>query len=147
MLFSTFTAYAGDTNFVVNFNTMWATHNASNILAFTEAQIETNRSVETLFARGIVAALLQQWTRGAGSYLEQAIGEAQSNATYTAEGRIHVEKELGWLKNFFIAVANDSNEPTNSVPQWNPSEHTAIFDETGDGVPYIFMLEDIVNTQ
>jgi len=58
-------AIAGDTNFVAHFQTVWQTHNATNILLFTEQNVATNASPETLFARGVIAATLQLWFPGA----------------------------------------------------------------------------------
>ena len=43
------------TNFADAFNAIWKTHDASNIFVFVEQAVATNKSPETLFARGIVA--------------------------------------------------------------------------------------------
>ena len=61
----------GDTNFVAVLNMQWQGRNASNILVFVENQVSTNRNVETLFARGIVAAAIQEWGRGATKFSQK----------------------------------------------------------------------------
>jgi len=80
-------AHGGDTNFVAAFNVKWQSGNTSNILSFTESQVSTNQNVEALFARGIVAAALQEWGRGATNYLSQAMQEAVNSSSYSPQGQ------------------------------------------------------------
>lgn len=140
-------ARGGDTNFVVAFDAQWGSHNASNVLVYVDAQIATNREVETLFARGLVAAYLQKWGRGATNYFGQAIAEAQTNTTYSASGRSNIVQMITEAKGHFEALAEDTGEPTNSVPTWDTNVHAVIFGELGDQAPFLTTLDRIANTQ
>ena len=137
----------GDTNFVAAFDAQWTSQNASNVLVFVDAQVTTNREVETLFARGLVAAYLQKWGRGATNYFGQAIAEAQSNTTYSASGRSNIVQMITDVKGHFEALADDSGELTNSVPTWDTNVHAVIFGELGDQAPFLTTLDRIANTQ
>jgi len=137
----------GDTNFVAAFDAQWSSQNASNVLVYVDAQVATNREVETLFARGIVAAYLQKWGRGATNYFGQAIAEAKSNTTYSASGRSNVVQMITEVQGHFEALADDSGEPTNSVPTWDTNVHAVIFGELGDQAPFLTTLDRIANTQ
>ena len=141
------TAFAGDTNFVATVNSMWQTRNASNIVAYVDSYLATNRNAEALFARGAIALCLESWGRGAGDYLTQAVGEINSNSYYTVEQKGLLSKKITAYSGLFVAIANDANEPTNSVPTWNTNNQAIIFREIGDEFPYLFILEDIANTQ
>lgn len=140
-------ANAGDTNFVATFDLQWRSQNASNVLAYVESQVGTNRNVETLFARGLVAAYLQEWGRGATNYFGQAIAEAQSNASYSAEGRSNVVQLITEAQGHFEALADDSGEPTNSVPRWDTNTHAVIFGELGDQAPFLTTLDQIATSE
>ena len=137
----------GDTNFVAAFDAQWTSQNASNVLVFVDAQVTTNREVETLFARGLVAAYLQKWGRGATNYFGKAIAEAQSNTTYSASGQSNIVQMITDVKGHFEALADDSGEPTNSVPTWETNVHAVIFGELGDQAPFLTTLDRIANTQ
>lgn len=147
ILATSFATRGGDTNFVAAFDAQWRSQNASNILIYVESQVATNREVETLFARGLVAAYLQKWGRGATNYFGQAITEAQSNTTYSASGRSNVVQMITEAKGHFEALADDSGEPTNSVPTWDTNVHAVIFGELGDQAPFLTTLDRIANTQ
>ncbi len=139
--------YAGDTNFVAAFNVQWQSGNASNILVFVETQVSTNRNVETLFARGIVAAALQEWGRGATNYLGQAIQVAETGSLYSTQGKAHVVQLVVNAKGYFQGLADDTGEPSNSQPSWNANNHVVIFNELGAEVPFLKVLQDISTTE
>ena len=147
ILATSFSTRGGDTNFVAAFNTQWCSKHASNILSYAESQVATNREVETLFARALAAAYLQKWGRGATNYFGQAIFEAQSNTTYSVSGRSNVVQMITETKGYFEALADDSAEPTNSVPSWDTNYHAVIFGQVGDEAPSLTTLERIANTQ
>ena len=140
-------ANAGDTNFVAAFDLQWRSENASNVLAYVESEVATNRNVETLFARGLVAAYLQEWGRGATNYFGQAIAEAQSNTSYSAAGRSNVVQLITEAQGHFEALADDSGEPTNSVPRWDTNTHAVIFGELGDQAPFLTTLDQIATSE
>ena len=129
-------AYAGDTNFVNAFNTIWQTHHASNILVFVEQNVNTNKSPEVLSARGIVAAILQDWIPGATNYWEEAIQMIETNGTYSARGKTNSINQIRALQG--IVSGTSTNPPT-----WNTNIHVVIFTETGDEAPFLFVLEKI----
>ena len=137
----------GDTNFVAVLNMQWQGRNASNILVFVENQVSTNRNVETLFARGIVAAAIQEWGRGATNYLGQALHETSTNALYSALGKAHVIKLIVEVKGLLEAIAEDTGEPLNSRPSWNTNNHDVIFSELGDEAPFFNVLREISVTK
>lgn len=147
LCFAALSTNAGDTNFVAAFDVQWRSQNASSILAYVESQVATNRDVETLFARGLTAAYLQKWGRGATNYFGEAIAEAQSNTTYTASGRSNVVQMIIEAKNHFEALADDSGEPTNSMPMWDTNLHAVLFGELPDQAPFLTTLGGIANTQ
>ena len=88
-----FVTFAGDTNFVAQFNSVWKTHNASNVLVFVEQNITTNKSPETLFARGIVAVFLQEWSQGATNYWEESMQMITTNTVYSETGKTNATKK------------------------------------------------------
>lgn len=139
--------HAGDTNFVVTFNTQWQSGNASSILIFVENQVSTNRNVETLFARGVVAAALQEWGRGATNYLGQAIQEAESGSLYSTQGEARVVQLITNTKGYFEGLADDSGEPSTSQPSWNTNNHVVIFNELGTEAPFYNVLQEISTTE
>ncbi|MGI6495057.1 MAG: hypothetical protein ACOX5G_03035 [Kiritimatiellia bacterium] len=136
-------AYAGDTNFVAAFNVRWQSKDASNILVFMENQVNSNRNVETLCARGIVAAALQEWGRGATNYLGQAISATETSPLYSTSGKARIVRLIGNVKGCFEALADDTGEASNSQPSWNTSSHAAIFNELGAEVPFLDVLQEI----
>ncbi len=139
--------FAGDTNFVAEVNTIWQTRNASNVVAHVDGYLATNRNAEALFVRGVLAAALETWGRGAAHYLEQAIAEAQTNTLYSVENRTHVVNEIDGIRNIFIAIANDAKEPLDSTAQWDTGNQADIFGEVGDEFPFLWILEKIANSQ
>jgi hypothetical protein len=132
------TAFAGDTNFVAQFDAIWQTRNASNILVFVEQNVATNKSPETLFARGIVANTLQLWTQGATNYWEQAAQLISTNTVYAELERTTVAKEIRG-HNVFIAATLSNNSP----PSWDSASHTLFFSALGDKPLYFDILERI----
>jgi len=140
-------ATGGDTNFVSAFNAQWSSKNASNILLYVDAQVATNREVETLFARGLVAVYLQKWGRGATNYFSQAISEAETNTNYSAVGRSNIVHMISEASGHFASLAEESGEPTNSAPLWDTNVHAVIFGELGDEAPFLTTLDRIANTE
>lgn len=138
---------AGDTNFISSFDAQWCAGNASNILAFTEANVATNASVETLFARAVAAVYVQKWARGATNFLGQAMAMAQGDASLSPGGQSNVVHLLEETKRLFEALADDSNEPGNSVPQWDAAMHAVIFGELGGQAPFLTTLQQITAEQ
>lgn len=140
-------AHGGDTNFVAAFNVQWQSGNASNILAFTESQVSTNQNVETLFARGVVAAALQEWGRGATNYLGQAMQEAENSSSYSTQGQARVVQLITNAKGYFQGLADDVGEPVNSQPSWHTNNHSVIFSELGTEAPFLSVLNEISTTE
>ena len=132
-----FVAFTGDTNFVAAFNAVYLTHSASNILVFTEHNVSTNASPETLFARGSMAIMLQEWGTGATNYWEQAIQMITTNDMYSAIGKTNVIREIRLLQNI-VAEMTCSPQPT-----WNTNNHTLIFAEMGAEAPFFDTLKNI----
>jgi hypothetical protein len=142
-----FVTHAGDTNFVTAFNVQWQSGNASNILVFVKNQVNTNRNVETLYARGIVAAALQEWGRGAMNYLGQAIQEAETGSLYSTQGEARVVQLIANTKGYFEGLADDTGESSNSQPSWNTNHHVVIFNELGTEAPFLDVLQEISTTE
>lgn len=140
-------AYAGDTNFVVAFNMQWQSGNASNILAFVESQVSTNRNVETLYARGIVAAALQEWGRGATNYLSQAIQETETCSLYSTQGKARIVQLIANARGYFEGLADDTGESPKSLPSWKTNNHAVIFNELGAEAPFLDVLQKISTTE
>lgn len=136
-----------DGNFVAAFDAQWRAGNPSDILAFTEANVATNPSVETLFARAVAAAYVQKWARGATNFLGQAMTMAQGDASLSPVGRSNVVHLLEETKSLFEALADDSNEPRNSVPQWDAAMHAVVFGELGGQAPFLATLQQIAATK
>jgi len=134
-------ALAGDTNFVAAFNASWMTHNASNILVFSEQAVATNASPETLFARGSIAVAIQGWTEGATNYWAQSIQMIATNTVYSEKGRTNIIQEIQSLQRFI------SNFPSDPQPSWNTKRHAALFAETGDEVLFFDTLQNISTTE
>ncbi|MDX9976057.1 MAG: hypothetical protein RBU21_23970 [FCB group bacterium] len=147
VLVASLVANGGDKNFVAGFDAQWSSQNASNILVYVDAQVATNREVETLFARGLVAAYLQKWGRGATNYFGQAIAEAETNTSYSAAGRSNIVQMITEASGHFAALAEELGEPTNSVPSWDTNVHAVIFGELGDQAPFLTTLDRIANTE
>ncbi|MCL1921529.1 MAG: hypothetical protein FWG50_10735 [Kiritimatiellaeota bacterium] len=131
------TAFAGDTNFVAAFDTIWQTHNATNILLFVEGNVTTNVSPEVLYARGTVALTLQGWSAGATNYWEQSIQMLSTNNTYSEIGRTNVIRQMRALQGIFVEIAS-TNPPT-----WNTDIHAKFF--SIPLTPDLDILEAIAN--
>jgi len=137
------TAFAGDTNFVAQYDAIWKTHNASNILAFVERNVATNRSAEVLFARGNIALTLQDWCVGATNYWEQSIQIISTNSTYAEIGRTNVINKIRWLQGLFTEIEQIDPAGFNAPPSWNPVSQAVDF--STPKAPYLSILEEIVN--
>jgi len=131
-----FFAYAGDTNFVAAFNAVWKTHNASNILVFVEQNVATNKSPETLFARGTIAVTLQACSQDATNYWEHAIQMVTTNNVYSDKGKTNAVKQIQAVQNLFAGASTNH-------PSWNTELHNFFFKKMGDEVPYLGILQRI----
>ena len=131
------TAFAGDTNFVAQYNAIWQTRNATNIYEFVVQTIATNKSPEVLFARGCVAIDLQDWSVGASNYWEQSMQIISTNTVYTEAGRTNVIKKIQWLQGLFAQFED------NAPPSWNTASQAVIF--SLPRTPSLHILEEIVN--
>ena len=132
-----FFAFAGDTNFVAAFQAMWQTHNATNILVFTEQNVATNKSPETLFARGCIAIDLQGWGAGATNYWEEAAQMIDTNGTYSAVGKTNIIKTIRWLQEGIT----DPSDPL--LPSWNTNDHIGVFALSPDNPMFYKVLQAI----
>lgn len=129
------TAFAGDTNFVAQYDAIWQTRNATNIYEFVEQAIATNKSPEAFFARGCVALDLQDWSIGASNYWEQSIQIISTNSIYTEIGRTNVVNRIRWLQGLFAQIED------NAPPSWNAASQAVIF--SLPRTPSLYMLEEI----
>ena len=136
------TAFAGDTNFVASFKTMWQTHNASNILVFVEQNVATNKSPETLFARGIVSTALQFWNQGTTNYWEQSIQMIATNNAYSEISRTNIIKQIRFFQFAVSTMAEDTPQPS-----WNVNEQAVIFAELASEPFYFDVLKAISNME
>ena len=130
------TAFAGDTNFVAAFDTIWQTHNATNILVFVEQNVATNASPEVLFARGTIAIVLQDWIPGATNYWEQAIHMISTNSAYSEKGKTNAVNQLRAFQGSFAGL--DTNPPS-----WLTETHAHVFTRMGHDVPFLPILQKI----
>ena len=129
-------SFAGDTNFVTSFKTMWQTHNASNILNFAEQSVITNATSEAFFARGIVAIMLQSW-RGATNYFEQSIQIISTNNAYSQTGRTNIIKEIQWVRGSVESITDGLQ------PLWNTNRHALFFSELAAEPIFFDILQEI----
>ena len=134
---------ADGTNFVITLNAKWETSDASNVLSYVETDISTNASPEAYFARGLVAAYLETWGRGATNYLAQAADAVDSDPDYTSEQKTSVKQSINQVKGHFSALVEEAEEPEDSEPQWNTNTHAVIFSEL-DEMPFLHVLQKIV---
>ena len=140
-------AFAGDTNFVSTFNSLWQSGKASNVLSYVDGYLATNRNAEALFARGIVAASLQNWGRGATNYLSQAIAAVNADMGYTPEQKQGVSNDLARILDIFVGLLHDTGEPMDSTPSWDTNVQAKTFLESGGEVPFLHILNEIVMPQ
>jgi len=136
-------SFAGDTNFVAQFNAIWQTRNASNVLMFVEQNVATNASPEVFFARSCIAMALQQWSIGASNYLEQAIQMVATNGAYSAKGKTNAINTIRDFQGLFSAMV-DVNVPQ---PVWKTNNHAAIFAEVGDEAPFLIELKELATIE
>ena len=140
-------AFAGDTNFVSTFNSLWQSGNASNVLSYVDGYLATNRNAEALFARGIVAAGLQNWGRGATNYLSRAIAAVNADIGYTPEQKQRVSNDLARIQDIFVGLLQDTGEPGNSSPSWDTNVQAKTFIESGGEAPFLHILNEILMPQ
>lgn len=140
-------AVAGDTNFVATFNTLWHSEHASDVLTYVDDYLVTNQNAEALFARGVVAAGLQSWGRGATNYLFQSITAVSENSNYTAQQKSNLTNEIGTVRELIYGLVQDIGEPEDSLPSWNTNTQAEIFGELGDEAPFLDILNHIANPE
>ena len=141
------TVFAGDTNFVSTFNSLWQSGNASNVLSYVDGYLSTNRNAEALFARGIVAAGLQSWGRGATNYIFQSITSVNANMGYTSQQKNALSNDITRIRDIFSGLLQDTGEPENSSPSWDTNIQAKTFMESGGEVPFLHILNEIVAPQ
>jgi hypothetical protein len=135
----------GDTNFTSTFNANWRSGNADQVLSYVDGYLLTNQNAEALFARGVVAAGLQSWGRGATNYLSRAIISLNSSTNYSEEQKAELTNEIYSIQAMFTGLLLDTGEPINSSPSWNTNNQASIFSELGDEAPYFDILNRIAN--
>jgi len=136
------TTFADETSFVTAFNTMWQTHNASNILIFVEQNVTTNSSPETLFARGIVAGTLQGWGQGQTNYWEQAMQMLADKEDKSDLWKTNAVNQIQWIQILMSTKGVDDNPPS-----WNTNAHSIIFSILGDEPPFYDTLKNITDIE
>ena len=135
--------YAGDTNFVAQFDAIWQTRNATNILIFVEDNVATNASPEVFFARGIVAGHLQNWAVGATNYWEQAIQMISTNNAYAETEKERVIGPIRALQCMIETAGKIDPVGTYAPPSWNTNTHAIVFKRLR--APRMITLEAIAN--
>lgn len=133
--------YATTNQFLVGLNAQWTSQNASNVLSYLDAELSSRPDdPQVLFARGVAAAEMQLWARGATNYVWHAIEAVHSATNYTSEEKALLLTTLTNHLTFFVASIDVLNEPTNSVPQTNTMIQTEMFLTHPDEYPYIEFL-------
>lgn len=133
-------ASKGNTNFVSALKVNWQGHNASNVLAFVEAELTTNQNAEVYFARGIVAAYLQEWGVGATNYFRLAIESAETDSRYSTRYRAMVLQAIAQAVAGIEAIMEMAGGGGDS-PSWNTNTHTVIFNEFAQEIPFKATVE------
>lgn len=129
-----------NTNFVSELEAAWQGHDASNVLAFIEEELTTNQNAEVYFARGIVAAYLQEWGVGATNYFGLATDSAGTDARYSADYRVTVTNAISQAVAGIEAVMEMAGGAGNS-PSWNTNTHAVIFSEFSLEIPFKATIE------
>ena len=128
-------AYMANTNFVGALDASWRDHNASNVIVFVEQELATNQTSEVYFARGIVAAYLQEWGVGATNYFRLARDRAETDARYTASYRAKVTNAIAQAGTGIEGVMEVAGQQGGS-PYWNTNTHAVIFTEYPEEIPF-----------
>lgn len=127
--------------FLLDLNTQWTSQHASNVLSYLDAELSSRPDdPQVLFARGVAAAEMQLWARGATNYIWQAMNALNAATNYTFEEKAQLLAALTDHLNFFIATVDVLNEPTNSVPQTNITIQMEMFLTHPDKYPYFEFL-------
>ena len=145
MSFLSFVMLAGDTNFVIQVNELWKAQNASNLLVFTEINLATNRSPETLLARGVTAAFLQEWGVEATNLFEQAVQMISTNNAYSETGKTKAMAGIQMYCLLFPSIIENFDQY--SQPTWNTNMHMSIFMELNDEAPLFDELMEIATIE
>jgi hypothetical protein len=133
-------ASKGNTNFVSALEVNWQGHNASNVLAFVEAELTTNQNAEVYFVRGIVATYLQEWGVGATNYFRLASESAETDSRYSAEYRAMVLQAIVQAGVGIEAIMEMAGGDGGS-PSWNTNTHAVIFNEFAQEIPFKATIE------
>lgn len=136
-------ACAEQTAFMDGFETLWNTHHASNVVAYVNAHVRTNQTVEVFATRALVSVYLEKWGRGATNHLAHAITLAQTNTLYSTTQRAVVITQLDEMKGLFATLSDSANEPAESRPTWDTQHHALIFNEFADEAPFIFIIKQM----
>ena len=131
-------ALAQTTNFIEAFNAIWNTHDASNILAFVEQNVATNKSPETLFARGIVAFTLQLWPQGASDCWEEAIQMIVPDNAHFASWQTNAISKVQEFRDVFKGEEGNA-------PSWDANMHKIVFARCGDEAPLLDDLKTMID--
>ncbi|MCO5069309.1 MAG: hypothetical protein M9910_11615 [Kiritimatiellae bacterium] len=133
--------HATTNQFLVDLNAQWTSQNASNVLSYLDTELSSRPDdPQVLFARGVAAAELQLWARGATNYVWQAIAALSSATNYTSEEKAQLLAALTNHLDYFTASIDVLNEPTNSVPQTNTTIQMEMFITHPDEYPYFDFL-------
>ena len=128
-------AARANTNFVSALEAHWHGNNASNVLVYVENELTTNQNAEVYFARGIVAAYLQEWGVGATNYFRLASVSAEADSRYSADYRAKVMQAISQAVVGIEAVM-EMAEGEGGTPSWNANTHTVIFTEFSQKIPF-----------
>jgi|GEM_PF-1579077 hypothetical protein len=141
VLIFAFVANGATNQFLSGLNAQWTSQNASNVLSYIDAELSSHPdNPQALFARGVAAAELQMWARGATNYVRQSIDALDISTNYTSQEKASLLAALTNHLNFFIASINVLNEPTNSVPQTNTTIQAEMFLSLPGEFPYFEFL-------
>ena len=142
-LFLSASAWADGTNFVVTLDAKWRAANATEIRSYVDTELAAKTSPEALFARGLVAAYLETWGRGATNYMAQAATAVDADPDYTAAQKESVKRVINEAKGHFTALTEEAAEPADSQPKWDTATHSVIFTELNE-LPFLHVLQKIV---
>lgn len=132
-----FAANGATNQFLSGLNTQWTSQNASNVLSYIDAELSNHPdNPQALFARGVAAAELQMWARGATNYVRQSMDALGISTNYTLQEKASLLAALTNHLSFFMASINAFNESTNSVPQTNTTIQSEMFLSSPGEFPY-----------
>lgn len=125
-------------------NEKWVAQNTTDLVNYLDSQLLLYpNDPQILFARGVVAAELEQWARGATNFMNQAAKSLELSDEYNATNNKILLSELQWHLKFFEASIVHFNEPNPSYPQTNSVWQTEIFSGWQHDFPYIEFLQKL----